>query len=43
LVLVLAGFAVYQVRRQRAGRPPLIEPPIFRHRAYRAGIVPVTM
>ncbi len=38
-VLVLAAFAVYQVRRQRAGRTPLVEPSIFGHRSYRAGIV----
>ena len=38
-VLVLAWFAVYQVRRQRTGRTPLVEPSIFRHRSYRAGIV----
>lgn len=37
--LVLAGFAWYQVRRQRAGRVPLVEPSVFRHRSYRAGIV----
>jgi MFS family permease len=38
-VLVLAGFARYQVRRQRAGGVPLVEPSIFRHRSYSAGIV----
>src|SRR5579862_8395557 len=38
-VLVLACFAVYQVRRQRAGRTPLVEPSIFEHRSYRAGIL----
>ena len=38
-VLVLAGFGWYQVRRQRAGRDPLVEPSVFRHRSYRAGIV----
>ena len=37
-VLVLAGFGRYQVRRQRAGRDPLVEPSVFRHRPYRAGI-----
>jgi EmrB/QacA subfamily drug resistance transporter len=37
-VLVLAWFAVYQIRRQRAGRTPLVEPSIFGHRPYRAGI-----
>ena len=38
-VLVLAWFAVYQVRRQRAGQTPLVEPSIFKHRAYGAGLV----
>jgi EmrB/QacA subfamily drug resistance transporter len=38
-VLVLIGFAWYQVRRQRAGRTPLVEPSVFRHRPYSAGIV----
>jgi len=38
-VLALAGFGWYQVRRQRAGRDPLVEPSVFRHGAYRAGIV----
>ena len=38
-VLVLAGFAAHQVRRQRAGRAPLIELSVFTHRPYRAGIV----
>jgi len=37
-VLVLAGFGWYQVRRRRAGRDPLVEPSIFRHRPYSAGI-----
>jgi MFS family permease len=37
-VLVLAWFVVYQIRRQRAGRTPLVEPSIFGHRSYRAGI-----
>ena len=38
-VVVLAGFGWYQVRRQRAGRDPLVEPSVFRHRSYSAGIV----
>jgi EmrB/QacA subfamily drug resistance transporter len=38
-VLMLIGFAWYQVRRQRGGRTPLVEPSIFRHRSYSAGIV----
>jgi len=38
-VLVLAGFAVRQVRRQRGGRVSLIELSVFRHAAYRAGLV----
>jgi EmrB/QacA subfamily drug resistance transporter len=37
-VLVLVWFAVHQVRRQRAGRTPLVEPSVFGHRSYRAGI-----
>jgi MFS family permease len=37
-VLVLAWFAVRQIRRQRAGRTPLVEPSVFAHRSYRAGI-----
>jgi hypothetical protein len=37
--VVLAGFGWYQVRRQRAGRDPLVEPSVFRHAPYRAGIV----
>ncbi len=38
-VLALASFGWYQVRRQRAGRDPLVEPSLFRHGPYRAGIV----
>jgi MFS family permease len=38
-VLVLGCFAVYQLRRRSAGRTPLVEPSIFGHRSYRAGIV----
>jgi EmrB/QacA subfamily drug resistance transporter len=38
-VAVLAGFGWYQVRRQRASRDPLVEPSVFKHRSYRAGIV----
>ena len=38
-VLMLAGFGWYQVRRQRAGRDPLVEPSVFRYRSYSAGIV----
>jgi hypothetical protein len=38
-VLLLGGFGWYQVRRQRAGRDPLVEPSVFRHRPYRAGLV----
>jgi EmrB/QacA subfamily drug resistance transporter len=37
--VVLAGFGRYQVRRQRAGRDPLVEPSVFRRGPYRAGIV----
>ncbi len=36
---VLVTFAGYQVRRQRRGDTPLVEPSIFRHRSYAAGIV----
>jgi EmrB/QacA subfamily drug resistance transporter len=38
-VLALATFGWYQVRRQRAGRDPLVEPSLFWHGPYRAGIV----
>src|SRR6202051_1568903 len=38
-VLVLAGVAGYQIRRERAGGVPLVELSIFRHRPYSAGIV----
>ncbi len=38
-VLALAGFGWYQIRRQRAGRDPLVEPSLFRRGPYRAGIV----
>ena len=38
-VLALGGFGWYQIRRQRAGRDPLVEPSLFRHGPYRAGIV----
>ena len=38
-VLVLAGFGWYQIRRQRSGLDPLVEPSVFRHRPYSAGIV----
>jgi EmrB/QacA subfamily drug resistance transporter len=37
-VLLLAGFGWHQIRRQRAGRDPLVELSVFRHGAYRAGI-----
>jgi EmrB/QacA subfamily drug resistance transporter len=35
---VLGGFGWYQVRRKRAGHPPLIEPGIFTSRGYGPGI-----
>jgi EmrB/QacA subfamily drug resistance transporter len=38
-VVVLAAFAARQLRRQRAGRTPLVEPSVFGHRSYRAGIM----
>ena len=37
--VITAAFGWYQVRRQRAGRDPLVEPSLFRHGPYRAGIV----
>jgi EmrB/QacA subfamily drug resistance transporter len=36
---VLALFGWHQVRRARAGRPPLVEPALFRVRAFTGGIV----
>ncbi|GCD98987.1 MFS transporter [Embleya hyalina] len=35
---VLAGFAVYQLRRQAAGRAPLIRLGVFRRRSYASGV-----
>ena len=37
-VAVLALFAVHQVRRSRTGRAPLVEPALFRVRAFSAGM-----
>jgi EmrB/QacA subfamily drug resistance transporter len=37
-VPVLGGFALSQLRRKRAGVAPLVEPSIFGHRAYLAGV-----
>ncbi|HLK00160.1 MAG TPA: MFS transporter [Streptosporangiaceae bacterium] len=37
-VLVLAGFGWYQARRRAAGRATLVEPSVFRHRAFSMGI-----
>ncbi len=37
-VVVLVAFGVSQVRRARAGRTPLVEPSVFRHRSYTAGL-----
>jgi EmrB/QacA subfamily drug resistance transporter len=37
-VLVLAGFAWYQLRRKNSGAAPLVEPSVFAHRAYSMGI-----
>ena len=37
-VAVLALFAVHQVRRRNAGRAPLVEPALFRLRAFSAGM-----
>ncbi|MGI5128380.1 DHA2 family efflux MFS transporter permease subunit [Pseudonocardia sp. CA-107938] len=38
-VPVLAIFGVHQVRRSRAGRAPLVEPGLFRSRAFTGGLV----
>ena len=38
-VLILAGFAWYQLRRKNAGGHPLIELSVFTHRSYTMGIV----
>ncbi|MFC4942452.1 DHA2 family efflux MFS transporter permease subunit [Pseudonocardia sp. GCM10023141] len=38
-VPVLAGFAAHQLRRRRAGRSPLVEPALFRQRAFTAGMI----
>jgi MFS family permease len=38
-VPALAVFAWHQARRHRAGRTPLVEPSIFRHRSYSSGVV----
>jgi EmrB/QacA subfamily drug resistance transporter len=37
-IVILAGLAVYQVRRKRSGRTPLIEPSVFAKRTYTAGV-----
>jgi EmrB/QacA subfamily drug resistance transporter len=38
-VPVLALFGLHQVRRRRAGRSPLVEPALFRSRAFTGGLV----
>jgi EmrB/QacA subfamily drug resistance transporter len=38
-VPVLAGFAVYQLRRQRRGGTPLVELSVFAKRSYTSGVV----
>ncbi|MDX6394924.1 MAG: hypothetical protein QOJ73_5987 [Streptosporangiaceae bacterium] len=38
-VVSLTGFGWYQVRRARNGRSPLVEPSIFTHRGYTAGVL----
>lgn len=38
-VPTLALFAVHQRARKRSGRAPLIEPSVFRHRAYTSGLL----
>jgi EmrB/QacA subfamily drug resistance transporter len=40
-VAMLAGFALLQARRARAGRAPLVEPSILRRRPYVAGLAVV--
>lgn len=37
-VPAVAVFAWHQARRHRAGRTPLVEPSIFRHRSYSSGV-----
>ncbi|PPK66405.1 MFS transporter [Actinokineospora auranticolor] len=38
-VPILVAFGVHQVRRSRAGRAPLVEPGLFRSRAFSGGMV----
>jgi EmrB/QacA subfamily drug resistance transporter len=38
-VVVLAGFGWYQLRRQRAGATPLVDPEVFRNRSYTSGLL----
>jgi EmrB/QacA subfamily drug resistance transporter len=38
-VVVLAGFGWYQLRRQRAGASPLVDPAIFANRSYTSGLL----
>src|SRR5215510_15824091 len=38
-VPVLAGFGWYQLRRQRTGAAPLVDPAIFRRRSYTSGVL----
>ena len=38
-VLVLGGFGWYQLRRQRAGATPLVDPAIFANRSYTSGLL----
>jgi EmrB/QacA subfamily drug resistance transporter len=37
-VVILAGFVVYQVRRRRSGRTPLVELSVFAKRSYTSGV-----
>lgn len=37
-IIILTALAVYQVRRKRSGRTPLIEPSVFTKRTYTAGV-----
>ena len=38
-VPVIGAFAVHQLRRERRGQTPLVQPSIFRRRAYNAGVL----
>jgi EmrB/QacA subfamily drug resistance transporter len=38
-VVVLSSFVLYQVRRKRGGRTPLVELSVFRKRSYTSGVI----